>query len=108
MTSAAPGDDLGVARKFYIDGLGFQVSFEVSDDGRTGILGLERGTIRIAIDCPMPGHGRDACVALEVESADAYYEEWRHELQINATRVSGARREAQRAPGRELDQDAYP
>ena len=71
-----PGDDLGVAKAFYLDGLGFGVSFEASEDGKTGLLGLERGTIRVTIDCPKPGHGRDACVALEVEDADAYYEEW--------------------------------
>lgn len=77
-----PGDDLGVAKRFYVDGLGFRVSFEASEDGRTGILGLERGTIRIAIDCPMPGHGRDACVALHVESADACYDEWRDKVEV--------------------------
>ena len=56
------GDDLRVAKGYYVDKLGFKVSYEATDDGRTGILGLERGTIEIAIDCP--GHGRDACVAL--------------------------------------------
>ena len=77
-----PGDDLEVAKRFYVEGLGFRVTFEASDDGRTGLLGLERGTIRITIDCPMPGHGRDACVAFEVESADACYEEWRDRVEI--------------------------
>jgi uncharacterized glyoxalase superfamily protein PhnB len=71
-----PADDLGVAKQFYVDKLGFTVLFEVTEDGKQGLLGLGRGTIRITIDCPMSGHGRDACVSLEVASADAYYEEW--------------------------------
>jgi len=40
-----PPDDLSVAKAFYVDGLGFSVTFEASEDGRTGLLGLERGTI---------------------------------------------------------------
>ena len=72
-----PGDDLEVAKGFYVDKLGFVVTFEVTDDGKTGMVGVERGTIALAIDCPMPGHGRDACVALHVVSADNYYEEWK-------------------------------
>lgn len=71
-----PADDLAAAKRFYVDGLGFQVAFEAREDGKTGLLGLERGTIRLTIDSPMPGHGRHACVALEVEDADAYYREW--------------------------------
>ncbi len=71
-----PGDDVKAAKEFYVDKLGFQVSFEASDDGKEGILGVERGTIAITIDCPMPGHGRKACVSIEVDDADAYYEEW--------------------------------
>ena len=77
-----PVDDLNAAKEFYAKALGFRVLYEVSDDGRTGILGLERGTIRITLDCPMAGHGRDACVSLEVESADAYYDEWHKEVEI--------------------------
>jgi catechol 2,3-dioxygenase-like lactoylglutathione lyase family enzyme len=71
-----PADDLARARAFYVDALGFAVLFDTSVDGRTGLLGLERGTIRLTIDCPMEGHGRNACVALEVEDADRYYREW--------------------------------
>jgi len=71
-----PGDDLAVARQFYVDQLGFRVAFEATDDGRNGLLGLERGTISLTIDCPMSGHGRDACVSLQVDSADVYYREW--------------------------------
>ena len=71
-----PTADLTAAKQFYVHGLGFHVSFEVSDDGRSGLLGLERGTIQLTLDSPMKGHGRDACVALQVDDADAYYREW--------------------------------
>jgi len=77
-----PVDDLGAAKEFYVKGLGFRVLFEASHDGKTGILGLARGTIRITLDCPMAGHGRDACVSLLVESADAYYDEWQSKVEI--------------------------
>jgi catechol 2,3-dioxygenase-like lactoylglutathione lyase family enzyme len=71
-----PTDDLAAAKAFYVDGLGFRVTFEASADGRTGLLGLERGTIELTLDCPMDGHGRHACVSLHVTDADAYYLEW--------------------------------
>ena len=71
-----PVDDLDVAKKFYVDALGFEVTFEATDDGKAGLLGVRRGTIALTLDCPMEGHGRDACVSLEVESADRYYNEW--------------------------------
>ena len=71
-----PVEDLAVAKKFYVDALGFEVTFEATDDGRSGLLGVRRGTIALTLDCPMEGHGRDACVSLEVESADRYYNEW--------------------------------
>lgn len=71
-----PAGDLAAAKAFYVDGLGFRVTFEASKDGRAGLLGLARGTIELTIDCPMKGHGRDACVSLCVDDADAYYREW--------------------------------
>jgi catechol 2,3-dioxygenase-like lactoylglutathione lyase family enzyme len=77
-----PVDDLEVAKSFYVDRLGFTLRFEASADGHTGLLGVERGGICITLDCPMSGHGRDACVSLEVESADAYYEEWRGRVDV--------------------------
>ncbi|MDH5284713.1 MAG: glyoxalase superfamily protein [Gemmatimonadota bacterium] len=77
-----PGDDLQVAREFYVDRLGFQVTFEATEDQVNGLLGLSRGTIRLTIDCPMSGHGREACVALEVENVDAYHEEWRQRVTV--------------------------
>ena len=45
-------------------------------------MGLERGTIYLTIDAPMTGHGREACVSLQVESADDYYQEWRERVAI--------------------------
>ena len=77
-----PVDDLRVAREFYVDKLGFEVTFEASEDGKSGLLGVRRGTIALTLDCPMEGHGRDACVTLEVESADRYYDEWRSRTEI--------------------------
>ncbi len=77
-----PGDDLRVAKDFYVSRLGFRIAFEASEDGKNGLLGLERGTITLTIDCPMSGHGREACVSLQVDSADAYYDEWREKVSI--------------------------
>jgi SAM-dependent methyltransferase len=77
-----PADDLGAARAFYVDGLGFHVTWEASADGRLGLMGLARGTMTVTIDAPMSGHGREACVSLLVEDADACYEEWRHRVAI--------------------------
>jgi catechol 2,3-dioxygenase-like lactoylglutathione lyase family enzyme len=71
-----PADDLAAAKAFYVDGLGFSVAFEVSKDSHNGLLGLKRGTIELTIDSPMPGHGRDACVSIQVDDVDAYYREW--------------------------------
>jgi len=77
-----PADDLRVAREFYIDRLGFAIRFEATQDGTQGLLGVARGTIWLTLDCPMSGHGREACVSFEVDDADAYYEEWRHRVEI--------------------------
>ena len=71
-----PTNDLTAAKAFYVDGLGFRVTFDASSDDHTGLLGLQRGTIELTLDCPMDGHGRNACVALHVTDADAYYREW--------------------------------
>ena len=76
-----PADDLSVAKSFY-ERLGFHTTFEATEDGKTGIMGVERGTITITIDAPMSGHGRNACVSLIVEDADAYYREWSAEVAI--------------------------
>lgn len=77
-----PADDLRTAREFYVDRLGFGVRFEVTEDGTQGLIGLERGGISLTIDCPMRGHGREACVSLEVDDADKYYEQWHSKVEI--------------------------
>jgi len=77
-----PVDDLARAKAFYADGLGFDVAFEVRNDDGSGLLGVRRGGIALTLDCPMSGHGRDACVSLEVESADKYYDEWRQRVAV--------------------------
>ena len=78
-----PGDDLAAAKAFYVGRLGFTVQFEATEDGRTGIMGLERGTLALTLDWPMPGHGRNACASLRVRSADALYREWRENVAID-------------------------
>ena len=80
-----PADDLAAARAFYVDGLGFTVRFEATDDGRTGLLGVARGPIWLTIDAPMSGHGRQACASLLVDDADRYFAEWRERVEIRAT-----------------------
>jgi len=77
-----PADDLAAARAFYVEGLGFTVTFQASEDGRTGLLGLQRGGMRLTIDAPMDGHGRGACVSLEVDDADAYFKEWSPKVRV--------------------------
>lgn len=78
-----PVDNLATARQFYVDGLGFEVAFEASEDGKSGLLGVKRGTIAITLDYPMEGHGRNACVSLEVEDADRYYAEWNTRVKVD-------------------------
>jgi catechol 2,3-dioxygenase-like lactoylglutathione lyase family enzyme len=76
-----PADDISAARQFYVDKLGFEKTFEIGD-GKTGMIGVKRGSIEITIDAPMSGHGRQACVSLRVSDADAYYREWRDKVDI--------------------------
>lgn len=77
-----PADDLAVAKAFYVDKLGFRVTFEASDDGHAGLLGLERGTMQLTLDSPMDGHGRNACVSLQVDDVDAYHREWSKKVTV--------------------------
>lgn len=77
-----PADDLAVAKAFYVDKLGFGVTFEASDDGHAGLLGLERGSMQLTLDSPMDGHGRNACVSLQVDDVDAYHREWSKEVTV--------------------------
>ncbi|MBT3374762.1 MAG: VOC family protein [Lentisphaerae bacterium] len=81
-----PTDDPEEAIRFYVDGLGFQVVFEAhypNTPQQGTILGLERGVLCIHLDCPMPGHGRNACVYLDVDDADALYAEWSPKIDID-------------------------
>lgn len=71
-----PASDLAVARVFYVETLGFQVLFEAAESAHAGLIGLEKDGMRINIDAPMDGHGRQACVSLEVEDIDALFAEW--------------------------------
>ena len=71
-----PADDLAAARAFYVDTLGFTVTFDTSSGGGTGLVGLKRGGLELTIDSPMQGHGRRACVSLRIADADALYGEW--------------------------------
>jgi predicted enzyme related to lactoylglutathione lyase len=77
-----PADDLAVAKKFYVDALGFHVTSEVSENGRSGLLCLERGGIQLTLDSPMTGHGRNACIALHVDDTDEYYREWSSKVAV--------------------------
>lgn len=72
-----PADDLQVAREFYVVGLGFSVRYEVTENGKHGVMGLERGGFALHLDAPMSGHGRNVVVTLEVDDADALYHQWR-------------------------------
>ena len=72
-----PADDLQTAKAFYVEQLGFNVVYEASEDGKSGVMGLQRGGFALHIDAPMSGHGRNVVVTLEVEDADALFNEWR-------------------------------
>lgn len=39
--------------------------------------GLQRGGFALHVDAPMAGHGRNVVVTLEVDDADALYDQWR-------------------------------
>src|SRR5690348_15406841 len=78
-----PVEDLGAAREFYVDKLGFEVTWEwAHQDGTSGLIGVRRGSIALTLDCPMSGHGRDACVSLEVDDVDRYYHEWSSRIEM--------------------------
>jgi catechol 2,3-dioxygenase-like lactoylglutathione lyase family enzyme len=77
-----PADDLGAARAFYVEALGFSVTFDTSGGGGTGLLGVKRGGLELTIDSPMTGHGREVCVSLQVVDVDAIYKEWRARTKV--------------------------
>ena len=77
-----PTEDLAAAKAFYVDRLGFRVTFAASEDGHSGLLGIALGTIEMTLDSPMNGHGRNACVALQVEDVDRYYRDWSSKVDV--------------------------
>ena len=77
-----PAEDLAGAKTFYVDQLGFHVTFEASEDGHSGLLGIQRGAIEMTLDSPMIGHVRNACVTLQVDDADSYYREWSSKVDV--------------------------
>ena len=77
-----PADDLRAVKHFYVDKLGFTIRYEASEDGRTGVLGVQRGGFVLHLDAPMTGHGRNVVVTLEVDDADSLYEEWRGRVEL--------------------------
>jgi uncharacterized glyoxalase superfamily protein PhnB len=78
-----PADDLPTAKSFYVDQLGFKVVYEASEDGTTGVMGLQRGGFALHIDAPMSGHGRNVVVTLEVDDADVLFNQWRAATEID-------------------------
>lgn len=58
----------------YVGKLGFRVTYEATEDGKSGVLGLQRGGFVLHLDAPMGGHGRNVVVTLEVDDTDALYD----------------------------------
>lgn len=81
-----PGDSVAVAKAFYTR-LGFTVAWEFSENGTDGLIGFERNGMEFTLDCPMSGHGRNACVTLRVADADRYYEEWKDRVNMKRAPV---------------------
>lgn len=78
-----PADDLHVAKDFYVGKLGFSVRYEATEDGRNGVMGVQRGGFALHIDAPMSGHGRHVVATLEVDDTDSLYEEWRRAVELS-------------------------
>ena len=78
-----PADDLQVARDFYVGKLGFNVMYEATDDGKNGVMGVQRGGFALHLDAPMSGHGRNVVVTLEVDDTDALYGQWRGQVELS-------------------------
>ena len=78
-----PADDLQVAKAFYVGDLGFSVRYEATEDGKTGVLGVQRGGFALHLDAPMNGHGRNVVATLEVDDTDALYEQWRGHVELS-------------------------
>ncbi len=78
-----PVDDLEVAKSFYVGKLGFGIRYEVTEDGKVGLLGLERGGLVLHLDSPMSGHGRNVVATLEVGDPDALYDQWSERVVVD-------------------------
>ena len=72
-----PGDDIAIAKQFHVDGLGFQVRFEATEDGKNGLLGVDRGTLSLTIDCPMSGLHREDWRAGRHHTRGRHMTHWR-------------------------------
>jgi uncharacterized glyoxalase superfamily protein PhnB len=78
-----PADDLQVAKDFYVGKLGFKVLYEATADGKSGVVGVQRGGFALHLDAPMSGHGRNVVVTLEVDDTDALYDQWRGQVDLS-------------------------
>ena len=78
-----PVDDLQLAKGFYVGKLGFSVMYEATEDGKSGVLGLQRGGFVLHLDAPMSGHGRNVVVTLEVDDTDALYDQWSGQVEVS-------------------------
>lgn len=78
-----PVDDLQVAKDFYVGRLGFSVRYEATEDGMSGVMGVQRGPFVLHLDAPMSGHGRNVVVTLEVDDTDALYDRWREQVELS-------------------------
>jgi uncharacterized glyoxalase superfamily protein PhnB len=53
------------------------------DEARIAVQRFEvRVIFQLTLDSPMDGHGRNACVSLQVDDADAYHREWSKEVTV--------------------------
>lgn len=77
-----PAEGLRAARAFYVDWLGFRCHIRNLTGWPIGIARVERGGIRLTLDSPMTGHGRNACVGFEVDDANALYREWSAKVNV--------------------------
>lgn len=77
-----PADDLQVAKDFYVGRLGFSVIYEATEDGKSGVMGVQRGGFILHIDAPMSGHGRNVVTTLQVEDTDALYDRWCDQVEM--------------------------
>jgi catechol 2,3-dioxygenase-like lactoylglutathione lyase family enzyme len=50
-----PADDLQTAKAFYVGRLGFNIVYEATEDGTSGVMGLQRGGFALHLDAAMTG-----------------------------------------------------